>query len=417
MQQFGVAWCGPSAVKILPILCRRFPAMRRISAQSTAYGLLRKTVHPPAKSPARFALCGAHPTRPRARRRSEALRHAEAKYRSIVENAVEGIFQTTPDGHYLSANPALARIYGYDSTDELIRFDRRHRAATVCRLHAPRRFCDADGTRRSRDRFRIGNLSQRRQRHLDFRKRQGGAQSAKGKSNTTKARSRISTARKQSENLHREKEAAEAANRAKSQFLAHMSHELRTPLNGVIGMLDLLTETTLSQQQQRYASIARSSADLLLSVINEILDFSKIEAGKLELEHIDFDLRSLIESAWKCWAGKARQKGLELALHMPPELSMAVRGDPHRLQQVIVNLLGNAIKFTAHGQVQVRVTLESEPDENCVVSASPWKIPASASRPIGWTACSGRFRRSMLPPRGNSAALAWVWPSPSNWSN
>ena len=175
------------------------------------------------------------------------------------------------------------------------------------------------------------------------------------------------SARKQSENLHREKEAAEASNRAKSQFLAHMSHELRTPLNGVIGMLDLLTETALSQQQQRYASIARSSADLLLSLINEILDLSKIEAGKLELEQIDFDLRALIEGALEMLGSKARQKGLELALHMAPEESLAVRGDPQRLQQVIVNLLGNAIKFTAQGQVQVRVVVESSADERVIV--------------------------------------------------
>ena len=186
------------------------------------------------------------------------------------------------------------------------------------------------------------------------------------------------SARKQSEDLHREIKAADAANRAKSQFLAHMSHELRTPLNGVIGMLDLLRETALSQQQQHYASIARSSADLLLSLINEILDLSKIEAGKLEIEQVDFELRPVIEAALEMLGSKARQKGLELTLNMPPELAVVVCGDPQRLQQVIVNLLSNAIKFTKHGHVQVRVTLESQSGETLTV------LPAQDVRGHGY---------------------------------
>ncbi len=141
-----------------------------------------------------------------------------------------------------------------------------------------------------------------------------------------------------------------------------MSHELRTPLNGVIGMLDLMLEAADSPQQKRYATIGRSSADLLLAVINQILDFSKIEAGKLDIEHLDFRLRQVMEETLDMLATKAAHKGLELALDMPPELAGAVRGDSRRLQQVVVNLLGNAIKFTERGQVQVRLTVEREDD-------------------------------------------------------
>ncbi len=175
------------------------------------------------------------------------------------------------------------------------------------------------------------------------------------------------TERKQAEALVREKDAAQAASRAKSEFLANMSHELRTPLNGVIGMLDLLLEAADSPQQKRYATIARTSADLLLAVINQILDFSKIEAGKLELERVGFRLREVMEETLDMLASKAAHKGLELALDMPPDFVGEVCGDPHRLQQVVVNLLSNAIKFTERGQVRVHVGVEREEDAQMLV--------------------------------------------------
>ncbi|HTQ39834.1 MAG TPA: response regulator [Pirellulales bacterium] len=296
----------------------------------------------------------------------EALRQAEAKYRSIYENAVEGIFQTTREGNYLSANPALARIYGYQNPQELIEsigdierqlyVDPKRRDEFIRLMENPGFVTNFESEIYRRD----GTITWISESARAVRDARGELEYYEGTVVDI-------SERKQSERLSREKEAAEAANRAKSQFLANMSHELRTPLNGVIGMLDLLADSALSPQQQRYATIARSSADLLLSVINQILDFSKIEAGKLELESINFDLRSLIESALEMLAPKAEQKGLELALNMSPELPSAVRGDPHRLRQVMVNLLNNAIKFTRQGQVQVRLMLESETDQGCVI--------------------------------------------------
>jgi two-component system sensor histidine kinase/response regulator len=284
---------------------------------------------------------------------SSKLSASEERYRRFFERSLSGIYQSTLDGRLIDCNSAFADILGFASREECLSKPvaelygvAEDRGEFLSRLMEEDSLSDFESQLRRKDGRPVWVLEAAT---LLVKGDDGASIIIEGTILDI-------TERKEAEDaLLAAKQGAEEANRAKSEFLANMSHEIRTPMNGIIGMTELTLGTELTPEQREYLETVRSSADALLGIINDILDFSKIEARKLDIDTIDFDLRYTVDDTLRALAPRAHDKGLELAVQIAPEVPPALGGDPSRLRQILVNLVGNAVKFTETGEVVIRV--------------------------------------------------------------
>lgn len=289
------------------------------------------------------------------------MQRAEQQYRMLFENSADGLYRATSSGRFMTVNPAMAQMLGYGSPEELLQahngiatllpgatelFDRQKNCWTVGEVI--REECEA--TTLSGEQLWVAHAAKLA---LD---RGDGEEVVEGSL-------RDVTAQKQAEAATiRARQAAEEAARAKNEFLATMSHEIRTPMNAIIGAADLLSATRLDEEQRRYVDLFRRAGESLLWIINDILDLSRIESGRMVLEEAPFALRPLLQHSVEIFAPRAAEKQIELTLDLDPALPAAVRGDAQRLHQILLNLVGNAVKFTEKGAVSVQACRGTGPE-------------------------------------------------------
>jgi len=280
----------------------------------------------------------------------DAVAASETRVRAVLDNVADGIVTLDAAGVVESFNPAAERIFGYPPA-EVVGHDVRRLVPELDPGRGPR-----------------GELVGRRRDGSSFPLELAVSEVELGGQRLAIAALRDVTDRKGVElALQQARDAALDQARLKSEFLANMSHEIRTPMNGIFGMTDLLLETPLNPEQRDFLTTVRRCSENLLTVINDILDFSKIEAGKLELDVREFNLSAVLDDAMVVHAPRAAAKGLELASLIHADVPRAVRGDAGRLGQVLLNLVGNAVKFTERGEIVVRVTLAQQSDDHATV--------------------------------------------------
>ena len=310
----------------------------------------------------------------------ESLQQSEERYRTLVEHANDAIISLNPDGQIVAWNSYAEKIFGY-TAEEIIGepfttvLPQRYHAAQQQFLDKafregkavlPEKSVDGFGLRKDGTEFPVeqsfslwrsehGMLSTVILRDITDRKKIEAFLESEVEARTADLMELNQKLSDSITELNQAKKDAEAANAAKSDFLARMSHEIRTPMNGVLGMAELLLNSDLTHKQRKLAQTLHNSGETLLCILNDILDFSKIEAGKLVLESINFNLRDIIEEALELLAERAHSKGVEMLCHVPPELPVALNGDPVRLRQIFINLIGNAVKFTEKGEIVISV--------------------------------------------------------------
>jgi PAS domain S-box-containing protein len=304
----------------------------------------------------------------------KALRESEGRFRSYIEEAPIGVFIADPDGRYTHVNQTACEMIGYSRQELLVlnvadlwidmEQGRKHFQKVIS---GERLVGEIDLRHKSGQTLHCSiSAAQLDQKHLiafvvDISERR--LQQAR----LIDANQQLEEATARARDMARR---AETASNAKSQFLANMSHEIRTPMNGVVGMTELLLYSELNPEQRRYAEIVRSSSEALMGIINDILDFSKIEAGHLHLESFDFDFHQLLDEMATGLAVRAQQKNLELLCDHDPAVPSLLKGDPGRLRQILMNLAGNAVKFTEQGDIIIHTSLVEEDEDSVLLRIS-----------------------------------------------